>query len=249
MITESPKHFETECCCCGNFNEPGLAVDFDLYNDYSQHETSQDQARIEAVMQQQAATGSTILHVGIGNSELAKTFYAAGHRIDGVTVNQQELDHAQTLNLPRYRVLLTNKYHRKFTQYFDSNTYDYVVDNNPASFACCQYHFYCMIENYLTCLKPGGQILTDQRGMDWALLGTGFILDFASLSHVLAAMPVTVKKVSGSVYAIEKQLQTNTRHKAFSVYAKRQKEQGSYVEVFEPVGQQQENREIGPKTA
>ncbi len=145
-----------------------------------------------------------ILHVGIGNSELAKTFYAAGHRIDGVTVNQQELDHAQTLNLPRYRVVLTNKYHRKFTQYFGSNTYDYVVDNNPASFACCQYHFYCMIENYLTCLKPGGQILTDQRGMDWALLGTGFILDFASLSHVLAAMPVNAMNASrpGLTYPI-----------------------------------------------
>jgi hypothetical protein len=221
---------------CGQLNQPGLAVDFDLYVDYSSRETTDDQARIEALLEPLVVPGQRLLHIGVGNSQLAQKFAAKGVKVDGVTVSSSELDYAQSLDIADYRVFLTNKYHRDFAADFNQNRFDYIVDNNLASFGCCQYHIYQMVDNYLACLKPGGKILTDQRGMDWALASEGFILDFDSLQQLLAPLPVILSRWSDMVYAIEL-LATEPAKPEITVYAKRYDDKGqSAIQSFKPAG-------------
>ena len=224
---------------CGALDDPGLAVNFDLYVDYSTRDTTEDQQRIEAVLDKlllarEIPKGSRILHVGVGNSRFAARFIPQGLIVDGVTVSAPEKQFAESLKLKDYRIYVTNKYHRDFAGFFERKQFDYIVDNNLASFSCCQYHFYQMLENYLGCLKTGGKILTDQRGMDWALAGPGFILDFEQLSQVVAKLPLKVSRLTDMVYALELTARKAVRQ-SLSVYAKRKGEGGqSYIETFIP---------------
>ncbi|WDE08055.1 hypothetical protein SG34_014840 [Thalassomonas viridans] len=224
---------------CGALQHPGLAVNFDLYVDYSSRETTEDQQRIEAVLDdlisnQQIPQGSRVLHIGVGNSSFAARFIEQGLIVDGITVSEPEKEFAESLKLKDYRVYITNKYHRDFAACFDPNQFGYIIDNNLASFSCCQYHFYQMLENYLGCLKIGGKILTDQRGMDWALAGPGFILDFESLTAAVANLPLKVEQLTDMVYALEL-LPEKIKPKSLSVYAKRNGDDGqAYIETFIP---------------
>lgn len=221
---------------CGQRQHPGLAVDFDLYVDFSSRDTTEDQAHIEAVLEDIVKPQSRLLHVGVGNSKLAEKFTQKGVVVDGITVSETEKSFAESLNIDHYQVFMVNKYHRMFGDCFVDSKFDYIVDNNLVSFGCCQYHFYQMIENYLGCLKVGGQILTDQRGMDWALASAGFILDFEQLSAVVAPLPVLVRRLTDSVYAIELlPAETCNKKQEFLVYAKRYKDDGEgYIESFRP---------------
>jgi hypothetical protein len=219
---------------CGQLQQPGLAVDFDLYVDYSNKATTDDQARIEAVLDDIVVPQNRVLHVGVGNSKLAKRFTEKGIIVDGITISETEQIHARSLSLDNYQVFIANKYHRSFVDCFVQRGFDYIVDNNLASFACCQYHFYQMIDNYLSCLKVGGKILTDQRGMDWALASPGFILGFDSLRAAVASLPVKVSRLTPMVYAIES-LPPAPLNKDMVVYAKRSKANGQpYIESFKP---------------
>jgi hypothetical protein len=231
----------TQCpIFCGHLQQPGLAVDFDLYVDYSTRDTTNDQARIEEVLEGIILPQKRLLHVGIGNSKLAEKFTKLGVLVDGITVSEAEKSYAESLNIEHYRVFMVNKYHRAFADGFaqrgDKNGFDYIVDNNLASFTCCQYHFYQMLENYLGCLKVGGKILTDQRGMDWALAAPGFILDFETLQAAVAGLPVNVSRLTDMVYAIELLPDCSGDVKQqICVYAKRYKNNGqSYIESFKP---------------
>ncbi|WDE01652.1 hypothetical protein [Thalassomonas actiniarum] len=225
---------------CGALQHPGLAVNFDLYVDYSCRETTEDQQRIEAVLEtmiaeKQIVKGSRILHVGVGNSQLAAKFIPRGLVVDGVTVSGSEKHFAESLKLKGYQVYVTNKYHRDFAGCFEQNQFDYIVDNNLASFSCCQYHFYQMLENYLGCLKTGGKILTDQRGMDWALAGPGFILGFDELRQAVAPLPLKVSRLTDMVYVLELLPANNNKRQELSVYARRCDDGGqAYIETFIP---------------
>ncbi|WDE14313.1 SAM-dependent methyltransferase [Thalassomonas haliotis] len=224
---------------CGALQHPGLAVNFDLYVDYSCQESTEDQQRIEAVLDNlissgEIAQGSRVLHIGVGNSRFAAKFTAQGIKVDGITVSESEQQLGESLKLNDYQVYVANKYHRDFTGYFEPKQFDVIVDNNLASFSCCQYHFYQMLENYLGCLKTGGKILTDQRGMDWALAGPGFILDFEKLTGVVANLPLKVSRLTNMVYALEL-LPEKAKPQSLSVYARRNGDDGqAYIETFIP---------------
>jgi hypothetical protein len=62
----------------------------------------------------------------------------------------------------RYRVLLHSKYDRNALQ---SETFDFIVDNNPATFACCLSHFAAMLELYAAVLAEDGRAVTDIVGL------------------------------------------------------------------------------------
>ncbi len=227
--------FHSALVCCGNFQRPGLALDFTPYVDFSNKKTTEDQVRIEAVLEDVFEPESRYLHVGVGNSILAQKFCAKGVVIDGVTVSDAEKNYASSLNIANYSVYKANKYHRNFMDYFDKIQFDFIIDNNLASFACCQYHFYQMLDNYIACLKPGAKILTDQRGMDWALLDPCLIMDFDDLRNVLRHLPVRVSKVTDMVFAIELlALDHVPEHEKLSVYARRYQDGQTYIESFNP---------------
>ncbi len=60
-----------------------------------------------------------------------------------------------------------------------------------------------MLDNYLWALKPNGQILTDQRGMDWAYLDPAFILTYQDLKGLEKKFPVRAVRITERVYSIQ----------------------------------------------
>jgi hypothetical protein len=154
---------------CARLDHPGLATDISRWINHVGLDTTVDQASIEDALAALGLGGEQqILHVGVGNSQFAQRFAPMVARIDGITVWEPERTLAAVLGIANYTVHFLSKYSREFLLTIDG-TYDYIIDNNLASFACCKYHFHRMFDNYLWCLRPGGRILTDQRGMDWTV--------------------------------------------------------------------------------
>src|SRR5438067_152083 len=132
---------------CGRMDSPGLALDMPLWVDHTKDETTVDQARIEAQLDKLDLSGKTILHIGVGNSKVAQRFASRVNLIDGLTVSHNEKILADSLGIGNYTVYLLNKYSREFILTIRTR-FDFIVDNNLASFACCKYHFYLMLDNY-----------------------------------------------------------------------------------------------------
>ena len=185
---------------CGNREQPWVTRISEAV-DWTQQETTPDQARIEAVLDTMAVTGTSILHVGVGNSKFAQRFANRARRLDGLTVHQNEKIQADALGIPNYTVYVLNKYSPEFVSVL-TNTYDFIIDNNLASFACCHYHFAVMCENYLRALASHGQILTCQIGMDVYHGAFGWVMTYADLVSLEGKFPVQVSKMTDVVYAI-----------------------------------------------
>jgi hypothetical protein len=185
---------------CGNREHPWVTRISDAV-DWTQQETTRDQVCIEAVLDTMAVPGASILHVGVGNSKFAQRFASRARRIDGLTVHQNEKTHADALGLPHYTVYVLNKYSPEFGSVI-TNTYDFIIDNNLASFACCQQHFAVMFENYLQVLASRGQILTCQIGMDAVHGDFGWVMTYADLVSLEGKFPIHVSKLTDVVYAI-----------------------------------------------
>jgi hypothetical protein len=116
-------------------------------------------------------------------------------------VSEREKALADSLHISNYTVYLLNKYGRDFLARIE-NRYDFIIDNNLASFACCKYHFYRMLDNYLWCLRPGGSVWTDQRGMDWTVGDPRWQLSYEDLEALAGRFPIAVTKVTDTVYRI-----------------------------------------------
>ena len=188
---------------CGNMDRPGLALDMPIWVDHTKDETTVDQASIEAELDRMTINGAGILHVGVGNSKFAQRFAAGVHLVDGLTVSPNEKALADSLNIANYTVYVLNKYSREFVLTI-KHKYDFVVDNNLASFACCKYHFYLMLDNYIWALKPGGRILTDQQGMDWVIEDERWKLSYEDLAALESKFPVSARRITDTVFSIQK---------------------------------------------
>lgn len=119
-------------------------------------EVSPDQLAIEQVL-----TPGRILHVGIGGSRIARRFAARSERIDGITICRPEIGAAPAL--PNYHVRWLNKYGPELGAL--AGGYDWIVDNNPSSFACCRRHFSEMMDTYVRLLAPDGRLVSHARGL------------------------------------------------------------------------------------
>ena len=187
---------------CGNLDRPGLAIDDPLWVDHTRDETTVDQARIEEALEALGVSGRDLLHVGVGNSGFARRFVSRAKRIDGLTVSVAEKALADSLGIANYTVYLLNKHGRDFPATI-RRRYHFIVNNNLANFAYCQYHFYRMLDNYLGCLAPGGRILTDQRGMDFTVEDDPrWKLTFDDLAALEASFPLAASRVTDTVYAL-----------------------------------------------
>jgi hypothetical protein len=184
---------------CDN-EQPGVASNHEAI-DWTQQETTPDQLRIEAVLDTMALTGAQILHIGVGNSKLAQRFASRVRGIDGLTAHQNEKTFADVLAIANYAVYVLNKYSGKMISVL-SHTYDLIIDNNLASFACCKTHFFVMIENYLSVLRSQGRILTCQIGMDAYHDELGCTMTYADLVGLESQFPVLVSKLNDVVYAL-----------------------------------------------
>ena len=118
---------------CGRSNDPGYALDKPELIDWSQKPPSVDQRRIVDELSRMDLAAARILHVGVGSSGLASRLAHRCCRIDGVTVHHREREFGHSLSLPNYRVHLVNKYSKQLASL--DGPYDFIVDNNPGSYA------------------------------------------------------------------------------------------------------------------
>jgi len=188
---------------CDRLENPGAPLDSDRFIDSSRKPTTIDQSRIEEVMEGLPCDGLRILHVGVGNSSLARRFASRADGIMGLTLSPNEKSLSDTLGLPGYTVLLLNKYGRELLSLAKTG-YDLIVDNNLASFACCKFHFYRMLDSYVARLVTGGMILTDQRGMDWTAGDTRWRLTYRDLESLGSKFHLQAHRLTESVYGLNK---------------------------------------------
>ena len=107
-MSEETRTYDTYKEFCGKLEQPWVTRISEAV-DWTQQETTRDQAHIEAVLDTMAVTGASILHVGVGNSRFAQRFASQARRIDGLTVHQNEKAHAEALGIPNYTVYVLNK--------------------------------------------------------------------------------------------------------------------------------------------
>lgn len=188
---------------CGRLEDVGLAVDQDELVDYSSIETTPDQLRIENVLKGMNWRGTDILHVGVGNSKFAEDFSSDLNHLNGLTVSMNEKSNADRLGISNYRVYLVNKYDRNLLLSV-TEKHDFIIDNNLASFACCKFHFHQMMDTYLWLLKPGGQILTDQIGMNWFVEDPRWGLTYQDLVGMEKLFPMKVSRLTDTVYSLKR---------------------------------------------
>jgi hypothetical protein len=199
-MAQETRTYTTSPVFCGNREQPGVTRISEAL-DWTHQETTRDQTCIEAVLDTLAVTDTSLLHVGVGNSQLAQRFASRARHIDGLTVHQNEKTHADALGLPNYTVYVLNKYSPEFGAVL-TQPYDVIIDNNLASFACCHAHFSGMLAHYLRALTSRGQILTCQIGMDAYQSDCGWGMTYADLVRLERQFPMHVAKLTALVYAI-----------------------------------------------
>ncbi len=178
---------------------PGLALGDDRQLDYPERDTTIGQTNIEAVLADKPLENARVLHVGIGNSQLAERFSQVVKQIDGITMGRQEQRLAMRMNLSNYTVMVMNKYSGQLTQLTPG--YDFIVDNNLFSYACCRRHFMVMMDNYRQLLKSGGELLTERRGLSWVYRKPDVLgMSFAELQSIADGLQFEAGHYANEVY-------------------------------------------------
>lgn len=131
-----------------------------LYSDGSwvERKTTKDQEKIEYYLEQNIKPNNTILHIGVGNSSLAKKINKKIKKIDGITIIEEEKNNGDALKIHNYQISIINKNNTNQLAEI-KNTYDYIVDNDIAAYSCCKKHFEEMMKFYTTILSQEGKIL------------------------------------------------------------------------------------------
>lgn len=186
---------------CGDSHNPGVIYSPEL-RDWSNKATTTDQARMERYIDRYNLRGARILHIGIGNSGLAKRFHARVGEIVGTTIDPPEIEVAQALALSNYSFVMHNKYSGQ-NEVIDGK-FDFILDNNPTSPCCCIRHLAALFEFYSEKLASKGQIVTDRQGLEWVPEANnprwGF--DLADLTAVAAVAGLSVFPMTRSVYVV-----------------------------------------------
>src|SRR3954466_6599598 len=128
---------------CGNSSDPGVRYCEDL-RDWSDKATTPDQRRVEHFIDRFDLRDKRVLHIGIGNSGLAKRFHRRVKEIVGTTIDEPEIRVAQALELPNYIAILHNKYSGRNEGV--RGRFAIIVDNNPTSPCCCIRHLAVLFE-------------------------------------------------------------------------------------------------------
>lgn len=160
------RRFERLPWTCGRPQAPGIVETGDWF-DWSAHETTPDQRRIEQYVERFDLSSSDILHVGSGNSSLALRLADRARWIIATTLSPLEVRIGNDLRLPNYTVRVANKFDGAMPDCLDR--FDFIVDNNPTTYACCLTHLLSMLRGYAASLRDGGSLVTDKVGLAWSL--------------------------------------------------------------------------------
>lgn len=188
---------------CGNATDPGVRYCEDL-RDWSTKATTPDQRRIENYIDRYDLRQKRLLHIGIGNSSLARRFHGRVKEIFGTTIDEPEIAVAAALALPNYRCLLHNKFSGENGAV--DGSFDFILDNNPTSPCCCMRHLAELFEFYAAKLTPAGQIVTDRLGLGWvpAESNPRWSFDFDDLAAAAAAAGFSAFRMNRHVYVVSR---------------------------------------------
>ena len=137
------------------------------YSYWEDRETTTDERQIiDEILKDKFLINKNILHIGIGNSELAKTLDSS-NKIYGISISNNEINYAKSLNLENYIIFFCDKYSIKLRNIFQNIKFSLIIDTNLKSYSCCQNAFDFMMKNLFNYLEPGGKIITSINGMKW----------------------------------------------------------------------------------
>ena len=117
---------------------------------------------IDYIRRHENVTGKTVLHVGVGNSEVARTFRQAG-RIDAITVSTEELEAGNNQHITAYNVFLIDKHGEDLPSL--KGPFDFIIDCALTSYAPTYAHFQAMMRSYQALLAENGRIVTERSGL------------------------------------------------------------------------------------
>lgn len=125
-----------------------------------------DENKILNFLKKKNLYNKKILHIGIGNSDLAKKILKENIYIDGITISSEEVKLANSLKLKFYKVFLIDKHNSNLCKKFKKK-YDFIIDNNLKSYTCCKKNFNFYFSSLCKLLKKSGIIITSKKGMCW----------------------------------------------------------------------------------
>jgi len=111
----------------------------------------------------------TILHIGIGNLELAKKISKFTKNFEGISISSNEISHGNNLFNNKIKFYLCDKYSKKFNKIM-KKSYDVIIDNNIKSYSCCDLAFENLFKLLNSKLKKKGVIITSLNGLKWTKL-------------------------------------------------------------------------------
>jgi hypothetical protein len=189
---------------CRNEDDPGILYGPDL-RDWSDKATTPDQYRIEKYIDRFDLRNQRVLHIGVGNSGLARRFHRRVKEIVGTTIDDTDIKVAQTLSHPNYSVVLHNKYSNDSDNI--AGLFDVIVDNNLTSPCCCVTHLAAMLRFYEERLADGGCIVTDSEGLGWIppdQSNPRWRFDFEDLAAVASVAGLAAFRVNRNVYVLSR---------------------------------------------
>lgn len=141
-----------------------------LYSNWETREQTRDENEIGNYLlqnyQSELSKHPYILHVGIGSNKLynqLKSEYLCYYT--GLTYTILEYEQVLPLLGCSYKPILINKYNPILSDIL--KTYDFIIDNNIASYADSDTDALNYFKTILHSLKPNGKLLTHQLGLDY----------------------------------------------------------------------------------
>jgi hypothetical protein len=188
---------------CGEETAPGVD-EVPEWQVFSHRETSTDQLLIEQYLDSALRCNSSVLHIGIGNSSLAAKFSSRVQTIFGTTIHHQEKQFADELLLPNFRVEVINKYSTDMQRI--EGQFDFIVDNNPASYCCCYFHFARMLLSYSEKLAPDGLFLSAAEGLNWVVPHNTaeWSLDYSDWRRICQLLNLRSAQVAHRVFSMRR---------------------------------------------
>ena len=134
--------------------------------------TLAERAVIEHLRDHMAA-GASLMHMGVGNSEVYEVFKGQLDRFVGVSTGASEIARLKAMisGAAKHKAIVANKHDPR--QYpLMRGPFEVIVDVNLKSFACCRKHFDALMDFYVQELAPGGAIATAYSGVNYGWPGT-----------------------------------------------------------------------------
>ena len=128
--------------------------------------TTEEKDIIEIISKDKFLSKKNILHIGIGNSEIAKKINSSNN-IFGISISNNEINYGKSLKLKNYKIFFCDKYSLEFKDIFHNIKFNLIIDTNLKSYSCCQNAFNFMMNNLFNYLEPDGKIITHVDGMKW----------------------------------------------------------------------------------